>query len=330
MALKDRDDVTFSSENLSKTHTELESYLSNPETLQQAQDYKAQLPDDAPLDLLKTLEIIIRTGSCHDMSKAPESQAIREQALKLEAEMTMKRNRMTLGYTDPTIATKTTTTEEGGGAGSFKELSSVGLRNVMRVSPDESIRKAAYHEGLRAIGPFVCANGFPELVKLRNQFAKSLGYIDFYDYKVTNAEGFGKERLFTILDGLEVATRPLMEQARQELERRHGKAALDPWNTAFLMSGDVIKKMVRNQEREFKRRVAYMSCCMVVEPMTMPTTMEVTWEHDAYAKGVPSSALLLHTRLLTFSSPYPFFFPDRTHISHLPRRLSDTCALMLL
>jgi hypothetical protein len=254
MALKDRDDVTFSSENLSKTHTELESYLSNPETLQQAQDYKAQLPDDAPMDLFKTLDIIIRTGSCHDMSKAPESQAIREQALKLEAELTMKRNRMTLGYTDTT-----TTTTEGGG-GSFKELSSVGLRNVMRVSPDESIRKAAYQEGLRAIGPFVCANGFPELVKLRNQFAKSLGYIDFYDYKVTNAEGFGKVRLFTILDGLEVATRPLMEQARQELERRHGKAALDPWNTAFLMSGDVIKKMVRNK-KERSRLHVMLFCC---------------------------------------------------------------------
>ena len=36
------------------------------------------------------------------------------------------------------------------------------------------------------------ANGFVELVKARNAMAKSLGYLDYYDYKVTQAEGFGK------------------------------------------------------------------------------------------------------------------------------------------
>jgi len=49
----------------------------------------------------------------------------------------------------------------------FTEMSSVGLRNKMRTSPDESERKACY-EGLRAIGPFVVANGFVEVVKARN------------------------------------------------------------------------------------------------------------------------------------------------------------------
>ena len=35
-----------------------------------------------------------------------------------------------------------------------------------------------------------------------------------------------------------------LEAARQELEKRHGKQALDPWNTSFMMAGSVIKKMV--------------------------------------------------------------------------------------
>ena len=38
--------------------------------------------------------------------------------------------------------------------------------------------------GLRSIGPFIVSNGFCEMVKLRNQMARKLGYIDFYDYKV--------------------------------------------------------------------------------------------------------------------------------------------------
>jgi hypothetical protein len=48
--------------------------------------------------------------------------------------------------------------------GAFKEMSSVGLRNTMKTAADESERKAAY-DGLRAIGPFVVANGFLEIVK---------------------------------------------------------------------------------------------------------------------------------------------------------------------
>jgi hypothetical protein len=34
-----------------------------------------------------------------------------------------------------------------------------------------------------------------------------LGYADYYDYKVSAAEGFGKAKLFEILDGLEHRTR---------------------------------------------------------------------------------------------------------------------------
>ena len=52
----------------------------------------------------------------------------------------------------------------------------------MRVSDDEATRKACY-EGMRSIGPFV-AERFLEIVKCRNRLARSLGYIDYYDFKV--------------------------------------------------------------------------------------------------------------------------------------------------
>jgi hypothetical protein len=38
-------------------------------------------------------------------------------------------------------------------------------------------------QGIRTIGPFV-AERFLDIIKLRNRLAKSLGYEDFYDYKV--------------------------------------------------------------------------------------------------------------------------------------------------
>ena len=60
---------------------------------------------------------------------------------------------------------------------------------------------------------------------------------------VTYAEGFGKDKLFEILDGLEEGTRPLMVEARKELAKRHGEDALEPWNMSFKMAGSVIKQM---------------------------------------------------------------------------------------
>ena len=229
MALSSREELEFSSEQLSRTKKEMEDLLSDPDILKQAKALRETLPSDAPADLVKTLDIIIRTCQCYDMSSSPEAKLIREGTSKIESDLEMLRNGMKLGYTDPSN-------------GEFVAMSSVALRNLMRTSSDEDIRKAAY-DALRSIGLFVCNNGFVDIVKKRNQLAKQLEFEDYYDYKVTNAEGFNKQKLFEILDGLEEGTRPLMVEARKELKRRYGESALDPWNTSFLMAGSVVKKM---------------------------------------------------------------------------------------
>ena len=75
---------------------------------------------------------------------------------------------------------------------------------------------------MRGIGDFVLDNGFIEIIKKRNKLAKMLGYEDYYDYKVTQSEGFGKKRLFEMLDELEERTRPTMEKARANLVKEKG------------------------------------------------------------------------------------------------------------
>ena len=226
MNLASSDAVQYSAENLSKTKAEMENLLSDSSIRQKAETLRAELGDTSS-DLAKTLDIIVRTCKCYDMSSAPEAKQVREETSVLESKLEMARNGMKLGYTVD---------------GSFVEQSSVGLRNKLRTSADEATRKACY-EGLRSIGPFVLDNGFVEIIKLRNKLAKSLGFIDYYDYKVTSAEGFGKIKLFEILDGLEKDTRPIMAAAREELARRFGKEALEPWNTSFMMAGSIVTKM---------------------------------------------------------------------------------------
>jgi hypothetical protein len=226
MVLSSTPEVTYSAENLSATKAEMENLLSDPSIRQKAEELRNSMPPDAPPDLAKTLDIIIKTCRCYDMSSAPEAKKLREETAKLESELEHARNRLlTLGYNTPERL--------------FVETSSVGLRNVMKTNPDESVRKSAY-EGLRSIGPFNLAHGFVEIVKLRTRMAKSLGFQDYYDYKVTNSEGFGKDKLFEILDTLEKGTRPILVQARQELARKFGKEALEPWNTGFMSSVSVV------------------------------------------------------------------------------------------
>ena len=98
-------------------------------------------------------------------------------------------------------------------------------------------------EGLRSLGPWVVANGFCDMVKLRNAMARKLGYEDFYDYKVTQAEGFGKKKLFEILDTLLEGSKDLLAEARAQLAAEKGPSALEGWNQGFLMAGDVEKQL---------------------------------------------------------------------------------------
>eukprot|EP00814_Leptocylindrus_danicus_P016230 CAMPEP_0116021066 /NCGR_PEP_ID=MMETSP0321-20121206/10165_1 /TAXON_ID=163516 /ORGANISM="Leptocylindrus danicus var. danicus, Strain B650" /LENGTH=633 /DNA_ID=CAMNT_0003491865 /DNA_START=38 /DNA_END=1939 /DNA_ORIENTATION=+ len=220
----------YSTDLLASTKSDMEALLADNDMLQKAKGYLNALDEckEVDEDLAKTLGVIVRSCQCYNMGDDPSAQDIRNKTSKLEGELGEKRNFMKLGYTNS--------------SGKFVESSSVALRNKMRTSNDESDRKAAY-EGLRSIGPFVCSNGFCDIVKLRNQLAKSLGKEDYYDYTIQNAEGFSKKRLFEILDDLEEKTRPLMQQAREELSERHGVAALEPHNMGFMMAGSVIQKM---------------------------------------------------------------------------------------
>jgi Zn-dependent oligopeptidase len=155
-----------------------------------------------------------------------EARAIKEQLTEMEGALEGARNAMSLGYAPP----------EGG---AFVPASSVLLRTTMRTADAEPLRKACF-AGLGAIGTAV-APGLARVVALRNRMARALGFADYYDMKVTQAEGFGKARLFEILDGLEQRTRPLMATARARVASEKGAEALAPWNLGYVLSGDVTK-----------------------------------------------------------------------------------------
>eukprot|EP00962_Isochrysis_galbana_P017143 scaffold4925_cov125-Isochrysis_galbana.AAC.9 len=256
----------YSVSELTRTKEEMEAFLADEAKLSKSRELLAQA-ETAELSEseVRTLKIFERTFGCYIMESA-EARELRATATRAEGALEDARNKMTLGATMP-------------GKG-FVEMSSVGLRNTMRVDPDEAARKACW-EGLRSIGNFITSNGFIELVRTRNAMARALGcahaarwtahplrghplpltappthpgphpvraphtppvgtggvapyqssrahgvpphplplqrYPCFYDYKVNQAEGFGKEALFAILDTLEIGTRGLMATALERL-----------------------------------------------------------------------------------------------------------------
>jgi hypothetical protein len=200
----------YSTEELTRTKGEMEAFLADEGKLAKTREFLKVVPADS--SEAKTLKMLERTFKCYIM-ESEEAKILRAEATKIEGGLEAARNTLTLGATID---------------GKFEEMSSVGLRNKVRVDPDENTRKACY-EGLTKIGDFVTENGFVELVKVRNRMAKKLGFLDFYDYKVTNAEGFGKVALFEILDTLEAGTRPIMESARKTFaSEKGGESALSP------------------------------------------------------------------------------------------------------
>jgi len=126
----------------------------------------------------RVLEVMRRTFQTY-VSPGAEAAALKARLNELEADLSSRRNAMPLGMRRPA-------TDGESPAGDFVPMSSVQLRNAMRVSEDEAERRAAY-EGLCAIGPFVAA-GLCEIVRLRNRLAREQGHADYYEYKVQAAE----------------------------------------------------------------------------------------------------------------------------------------------
>eukprot|EP00708_Paratrimastix_pyriformis_P002325 GAFH01001068.1.p1 GENE.GAFH01001068.1~~GAFH01001068.1.p1 ORF type:complete len:636 (-),score=198.07 GAFH01001068.1:131-1774(-) len=170
-----------------------------------------------------------KTFKCY-LIENPEAEAIQKQLIELETELEAKRGAMRLGYIPA-----------GQSEDAFIAASAPELSLKVRTAPDEQTRHAAY-DALRSIGPFVVED-YIRIVKLRNQFARALGYDDFYEMKVRTAEGFSKATLFGILDKLVDDTNEIYERTLAWIAEKYGPDALKGWNCQFHLSSGLTREM---------------------------------------------------------------------------------------
>ncbi|KAF8067346.1 pam-b [Scenedesmus sp. PABB004] len=212
-----------SAEALAASKNEYDAFLADPARLAAVKQHLDRT--DLSEEQAGVLKIMARTFGVY-VTEDPAVVALKEKLNAAEAKLQAARNAMQMGYTPA--------------GGAWTPASSTQLRTLLRVAEEEGTRRSVF-EGLRAVGPFVAAQGFCEIVKNRNRLARRVGFEDYYDLKVTAAEGFGKARLFEMLDDLEAQTRPLMEAARARLAREKGDAALEPHNISQALAGDTTK-----------------------------------------------------------------------------------------
>lgn len=108
--------------------------------------------------------------------------------------------------------------------------------------PDEAARRSSF-AGFEQIERWVLENGFLDLVRLRNRFARALGFADYFELKLQKNERMTSAQLFAILDDFVARTDGANQRALDALVAKHGEQALAPWNIRFFSAGDVTRRM---------------------------------------------------------------------------------------
>jgi len=214
-----------------KAETEWTTFLS---TSSQLTELKKQIKiaesladSDEKNQTLIGLKGWLATFQAHAL-ESEEAQTLKAELIKFEANLFEKKQNYVMKYVD----------EDGNDAeGSLPVLSA----NI-RTSADENVRQSS-HQALLDLEQWLLENGFLELVKLRNKFARSLGYDSFFDYSIVKTEQMTTAELFTILDDFEARTKDSHQNSLNQLADSKGAQSLQGHNFVFSFAGDAMRDL---------------------------------------------------------------------------------------
>lgn len=179
------------------------------------------------LELLKGLrgwEAFLRTN----ILSSGESRAAMDKLVTLESKLFEQRQAYTMHHQ---------------GQDGHNENATLGmLATNLRTNPLESSRKSSF-DALRNLETWILNHGYLDVIRARNELARTLGYQNYFDYKVKKSEAMSTSELFTILDDFEKRTRLASESALEEHRKKSGPDSLLPWNFTFSRSGDLAREL---------------------------------------------------------------------------------------
>ena len=173
---------------LSQSETELNQFLSDSSQISDVEQHLLLANDiqdsDEQAKTVTGLQGWLATFKAHSIESA-EGKALKADLIAFETELFDKKQNHSLYFTDDN--------------GNKVEGSLPTLASNVRASDNESVRKSS-HQAFLDLEQWLLQNGFIELIKRRNQFAKTLGFDNFFDYSVNKKEQMSTEQLFSILD----------------------------------------------------------------------------------------------------------------------------------
>ncbi|CAM4143664.1 M3 family metallopeptidase [Vibrio neonatus] len=211
--------------------TKWNQFLSDPERLSQIQqqlEQLNQLDSNEETQLVKQgLQGWLATFKAHALP-TEESRQLKADLIKFESDLFEKKQNYTQVFIDAD--------------GNEQQGSLPVLAANIRTSDHEAVRKSS-HQALLDVEQWLLHNGFLDLVKLRNKFARSLGFDNFFDYSIVKTEQMSTDELFAILDDFEQRTRDSNLRSLQELAAEKGDSAVEAHNFVFSFSGDAMRDL---------------------------------------------------------------------------------------
>ncbi|MGR5145025.1 M3 family metallopeptidase [Photobacterium alginatilyticum] len=218
-------------EGSARAETQWAAFLSTPtqiiELKEQIAAVESLADSDEKTQTLVGLKGWLSMFQAHAL-ESEQAQALKAKLIKFEADLFEKKQNHVMNYVD----------ENGNQAeGSLPVLAA----NI-RTSSDEEVRRSS-HQALLDLEQWLLGNGFLDLVKLRNEFARSLGYDNFFDYSVVKTEQMTTAELFVILEDFEARTRDSHLRSLRQLAEAKGEQALFGYNFVFSFSGDAMRDL---------------------------------------------------------------------------------------
>ncbi|MBA0166564.1 M3 family metallopeptidase [Pectobacterium sp. CFBP8739] len=219
------------SERFSAAESAYKRFISQPQRLAELRTHIATLENRPRAEqqqaLLHGLQGWYRFFDCN-VIEDPQAQALMDEIIAAESALYAKRKSYEMTHLD---------------AKGERVSASLGELLTNQATNDTEAYRQSSQQALRDLEQWLLQNGFPELISLRNRFARQMGYRNYFDYKVNKTERMTPEQLFAILDPFEEQTREANSRSLKNLVHEKGEDALQPWNIRYASAGDVTRQL---------------------------------------------------------------------------------------
>ena len=206
------------------------NFISDPKRLAQVREAMTSLkevPESAEKNALQQgLQGWLALFECNIVD-SDEARGLMSELIAQESALFGKRSKLVMHHTNE--------------AGVIEEATLSMLSTNLGTNPNEAARQSSL-DALLGLEQWVLDNGFLDIVKTRNAFARAQGFDNYFEYKVRKNEQMSGDDLFKILDDFEARTAKANQRGLDGLVAEHGVDAIAGRNLRFYMSGDVTRQ----------------------------------------------------------------------------------------